>query len=258
MQPTQPPHWTQYNQQPQPPRPRSWFARQVELSEQSVQRWSRSLNVPVPVLWVAILCVVLVSCSFWSIAGIAALATPGASSSAQVSATSTDTSAPTAAPIVLIPTATIGPSPTPAPTITPQPSPTPLPPAATAKQAIAAQLTADGQTTDGLKVTWDASTKTLTVEHNASDNLTNDLIKTGIQLDAFSVMKAAYTKWDGHPDTVIFHDNGQTQDKYGNTSTGPWGTAVLNSDTAALFNWGNLDYAQAWNAYDVAYYINGL
>ena len=123
---------------------------------------------------------------------------------------------------------------------------------------IAAQLQADGCTTDGLKVTWDASAKTLTVEHNAEDNLTNDLIKVGIQLDAFAVMKAAYTEWNGKPDTVIFHDNGPTQDKYGNTSTGPWGTAVLNSDTAALFNWVNLDRASAWNVYDVAYYINGL
>jgi len=131
-------------------------------------------------------------------------------------------------------------------------------PADSAKAAIAAQLKADGNNTNGLKVTWDASSKVLTVEHDASDNLTNDLIKVGIQLDAFSVMKAAYTKWNGKPDTVIFHDNGATQDKYGNASTGPWGTAVLNSDTAALFNWANLDRNTAWGDYDVAYYISGL
>ena len=138
-------------------------------------------------------------------------------------------------------------------------TPKPLTPAEAAQAAIATQLTADGQTTDGLKVTWDASSKTLTVEHDAQDNLTGDLIKVGIQLDAFAVMKSAYTaNWGGHPDTVIFHDNGATQDKYGNASKGPWGTAVLNSDTAALFNWGNLDRESAWSAYDVAYYISGL
>ena len=148
---------------------------------------------------------------------------------------------------------------TPKATATPKPTPKPLTPAEAAQAAIAAQLTADGQTTDGLKVTWDASSKTLTVEHDAQDNLTGDLIKVGIQLDAFAVMKSAYTaNWGGHPDTVIFHDNGATQDKYGNASKGPWGTAVLNSDTAALFNWGNLDRESAWNAYDVAYYISGL
>lgn len=147
---------------------------------------------------------------------------------------------------------------TPKATATPKPTPKPLTPEQQAQAAIAAQLKADGQTTDGLKVTWDASSKTLTVEHDAQDNLTGDLIKVGIQLDAFAVMKAAYTKWDGHPDTVIFHDNGATQDKYGNASKGPWGTAVLNSDTAALFNWANLDRNSAWSAYDVAYYISGL
>lgn len=147
---------------------------------------------------------------------------------------------------------------TPKATATPKPTPKPLTPAEAAQAAIAAQLQSDGANTDGLKVTWDASSKTLTVEHDAQDNLTGDLIKVGIQIDAFAVMKAAYTKWNGHPDTVIFHDNGATQDKYGNASKGPWGTAVLNSDTAALFNWGNLDRESAWNAYDVAYYISGL
>lgn len=120
------------------------------------------------------------------------------------------------------------------------------------------QLLADGNDTNGLRVTWDANTKTLTVEHDASDNLTNDLIKVGIQLDAFSVMKAVYTEWSITPATVIFHDNGPTTDKYGNTSKGAWGTAILYSATAAMFNWPNLDREMAWNAYDVAFYINGL
>lgn len=137
-----------------------------------------------------------------------------------------------------------------APTATPKP----LTPEQQAKNVIAKAL----GDSNGLKVTWDASSKVLTVEHDASDNLTNGLIETGIQLDAFAVMKAAYTQWNGHPDTVIFHDNGPTQDKFGNASKGPWGTAVLNSDTAAKFNWANLDRASAWGVYDVAYYISGL
>ena len=186
---------------------------------------------------VAILLVL--SCACCGVAGaLGSLGTGGGNATAQATATNTP-----AAPKA---------------TATPKPTPKPLTPAEMVKNLIAAQLTADGSKTNGLSVTWDASTKTLTVEHDAEDNLTNDLIKVGIQMDAFAVMKAVYTKWNQHPDTVIFHDNGPTQDKYGNASKGPWGTVVLNSDTAALFNWQNLDRASAWDAYDTAYYINGL
>jgi hypothetical protein len=126
---------------------------------------------------------------------------------------------------------------------------------------VAAQLKKDGQTTDGLKVTID-SDRIVTVEHDASDNLTGDFIKIGIQLDAFSVMKAIWTQWPANlgakPSQVTFKDMGDTKDKYGNNSRGAWGTAVLYAETAALFNWSGLDRQSAWDAYDVKYYISGL
>lgn len=137
--PQEPPQWTQYNQQqppawpslnynppPIPQHPRSWFERQIELSEQSVQRWARSFHLPVPVIWVAILLVVLCTCSFWSIAGISALMSPGTPSSAHVSATATAQATATSVLIVATaPPVTTGPPPTPVPTATPMPTATP-------------------------------------------------------------------------------------------------------------------------------------
>lgn len=143
---------------------------------------------------------------------------------------------------------------TPSATATPKPTPKPLTPEESATRLIS-QALGDSK---GLSVKWDAGAKILTVEHDASDNLTNDLIKVGIKVDTFKIMQAIYTKWSLHPSSVIVHENGPTTDKYGNNSKGAWGTAALFSDTAAKFNWGNLDYAQAWDAYDVAYFISGL
>jgi hypothetical protein len=156
------------------------------------------------------------------------------------------------------PTATAKPTNTAGPTATATKPPTPE---QQLTALVAAQLKKDGQKTDGLKVTID-SDRIVTVEHDASDNLTGDFIKIGIQLDAFSVMKAIWTQWPANlgakPSQVTFKDMGDTKDKYGNNSRGAWGTAVLYAETAALFNWSGLDRESAWNAYDVKYYISGL
>lgn len=145
---------------------------------------------------------------------------------------------------------------TPYPTVTPYPTATPKP--VTPEESATTLIFNALGNSFGLSVKWDAADKILTVEHDASDNLTNDLIKTGIESDTFNIMQAIYTQWSIHPSSVVVHENGPTQDKYGNESKGAWGTAALLSETAALFNWGNLDYEEAWNAYDVAYFINGL
>jgi hypothetical protein len=226
-------------------------ARLRQMFPQAATQWSGSktqTRIIVGVLaGVVSLCAVCACCS----TGIAALnATPGVSTSAPISQRATNTPR--------------GPTATPKPTNTAGPTATATKPPTPEQQIqalVAAQLKKDGQKTDGLKVTID-SDRIVTVEHDASDNLTGDFIKIGIQLDAFSVMKAIWTQWPANlgakPSQVTFKDMGDTKDKYGNNSRGAWGTAVLYAETAALFNWSGLDRESAWNAYDVKYYISGL
>jgi hypothetical protein len=190
-------------------------------------------------------------------ASLGSLASAGSQPTSNVSQPSGHTGGPPSQPTKTPAKTPAKTTPTPAspaaPTATPQPTATPNPLDA-AKKAITDALN-DGK---GVTLTWDAKTKTLTVEHDASDNLTNDLIKVGIKDDTFRIMKAVYTKTGLHPSAVIVHDNGPTTDKYGNSGKGPWGTATLYSTTASLFNWSGLDYESAWADYDYSWFINGL
>lgn len=226
-----------------------------------VATWSRRLNIPVPALWTLLVILLFCSCSWWGTVALVNASLPqGATANASMATATTATTAPAAIPTTpasaAAPTFTVGPTVTPYPTVTPFPTATPKPitPAELATRLIAQAL----GDSNGLSVKWDAADKILTVEHDASDNLTNDLIKVGIEVDTFKIMQAIYTQWSIHPSSVVVHENGPTQDKYGNPSKGPWGTAALLTETAGLFNWSNLDYEQAWNDYDVAYFINGL
>lgn len=124
QRPQHPPTWHAFNHNP-PPLPRqppSWFERQIDLSEQSVRRWAHALNVPVPLIWTAILVAILCTCSIWIVMGVPALVNATTPSSAQMSATATTTSA---SIISEAPTVTAGPSPTPLATATPNPTATP-------------------------------------------------------------------------------------------------------------------------------------
>lgn len=271
-EPQQPPAWHHLNYDPapqQPPagiqwtkyatqvraffRPETALGRQMAIYRADVAKWSQRLSIPVPALWALMAVLVVCSCSFWGISVLSAIASPSPSQAVAASATQTANA----------PTAVIGPTATPFPTFTPGPSPTPLPtatptPPPTPEQSAYTLIANALGDHNGLSVKWNAADKILTVEHDASDNLTNDLIRVGIEDDTFEIMKAIYTRWNLHPSSVIVHENGPTQDKYGNESKGAWGTAVLLSETAALFNWGNLDYKQAWDVYDVGYFINGI
>jgi hypothetical protein len=230
-----------------------WDAFKARLRQtfpQSAGQWSTSK--PRTKVIVGVLAGVVSLCAVCSCCTIALAAANGGGATTGAPITQRSTNAPKG------PTATPKPTNTAGPTATATKPPTPE---QQIQALVAAQLKKDGQKTDGLKVTID-SDRIVTVEHDASDNLTGDFIKIGIQLDAFSVMKAIWTQWPANlgakPSQVTFKDMGDTKDKYGNNSRGAWGTAVLYAETAALFNWSGLDRESAWNAYDVKYYISGL
>lgn len=161
-------------------------------------------------------------------------------------------------------TNTAGPTATPAATSTPKATPTATKPPSPSVQLTAllkSALQKDGRPTDGLKVDFEIGDEVVDVQVKAHDNLTGDFIKIGIQEDALTIMRTLTTQWPaslGARPQITFKAMGSTTDKYGNESTGAWGTAVLYPETGAKFNWKNLDYRTAWDAYDVKYWISGL
>ncbi len=144
------------------------------------------------------------------------------------------------------------------PTPTPKPTPTP-----TLTQQIQSQTLdlANNALHGGidLKSTYDKGSKQVTIQENINDGFNNAQVLEQIKIDCFYIQQAIWKAKIARVDTVeVYIISNSLVDQYGNTSTGPLAHCILGKNTAALFNWDNLDQDQAWGDYEDTWYLPSL
>jgi hypothetical protein len=84
----------------------------------------------------------------------------------------------------------------------------------------------------------------------ADDNLTNNLIRVGIQADSTKIFKRIFTERQDAPDRVLIQWYFPGQDVKGNDVDLALTTVALTKQNAATFNWKNFTYSNLPKAAD--------
>ena len=137
--------------------------------------------------------------------------------------------------VTAVPAATLAP-----PTVTP----TPGPPTATptfhqaALDAAQAALGPRNQASRPLKIAIQAEDRTLEIHFPVNDNLTENMILRGAQMDVLAIAQALHAV---HPDwQLVIAGTFPLVDVYGNTSAGQVLLVTLSPATLDRINWSNL------------------
>lgn len=152
----------------------------------------------------------------------------------------TATSRPTNTPL---PTNTLGPTETPRPTETPQPT---LSPSEILHQSIIETLGTGNRDVERLS-DFEAADE-IFIQWTINDNLTEDMIKGGAQIDVTDMLKTIAHS-DITYDSVRLHGTFPLVDKYGNVTETAVVKVVYTADTIQKINWDNFIFK---NVYDIA------
>lgn len=137
---------------------------------------------------------------------------------------------------------------TPAPTSLPAPTATPAPTLTPAQTYDAIAQANCNFLTASVTSRWDAAHATVSVTAQAGPQWDINALHTTVENIVFDCFKAFYTS--SGTNAVQWVDvtvTGPLTDAHGNNVIGDYGQANLSRASARPFNWGNLDYLQAWN-----------
>ena len=212
---------------------------------QALRTWFTGLSVKMRIV-VAVVALVTIcgSCGIVS----AALGSGGATTTPQAGQ---------AAHASTAPIATVPSHPTKAPP-TATPTPTISPNALMEQHAIAVANNTDQSFHDANHpptAAWDATSGELDVTVTIGTQWDSGSAQNTVKIICFDLQQGLWTNphWGQTIQTITVTVNGPLQNTYGQQSIGAYGYCTLSNATEQQFVWGNLDWSNAWAAWDDAW-----
>jgi hypothetical protein len=116
------------------------------------------------------------------------------------------------------------------------------------RSATTPQQLAESTTISGHNISANLIDTQMIIDETLSTEWDNSVYQTDIMQDCFELQKAFWQRYNDLS-LVQVAVEGPIKSRYGGDTTGIFGSCTMNSATARLVHWDQLDYRQAWDAH---------